>query len=116
MAMPTNALAKLLPTDQLAAHESGPSPAAYHSSTSFPPRTTTTPCVCRSAWKAYECAPSSTVASIPSAAGDVVVHPFDTESSTIVGPPSTAEVVGAGARAGRADATGGPVVNADTTT
>ena len=47
MAMPTVALAKLLATDQLATHESGPAPSAYHSATMTPSRTTTTPCVLR---------------------------------------------------------------------
>jgi hypothetical protein len=45
MAMPTSALAKLLPIDQLAAHESSPAPSAYHSATMAPSWTTTTPWV-----------------------------------------------------------------------
>ena len=52
MAMPTMALVKLLRTDQLAVHEFGSAPSAYHSPTISPSRTTTTPCVFRSGTKA----------------------------------------------------------------
>ena len=38
--------------DQLADHERGPSPSAYHSVTTSPPRVITTPWVWRSGWKA----------------------------------------------------------------
>ena len=50
--MPMSADVKLLAIDQLAAHESGPAPSAYHSATMTPSRTMTTLCVLRPSRKA----------------------------------------------------------------
>src|SRR5690606_6442700 len=80
----------LFAIDQLAAHDPGPAPSAYHSDTMTPSRTTTTPWVFMPSANAYSRAPSRTAGSIPWASG----------ASTSHSPPGTGPagwvVVGAG--------------------